>query len=271
MSARTLLGALTLALLTACGGGSDSKSTVTTPSSSSGSNTSQAASTTPTLNSAYSGSLPASVAPDSDLDATAAQKATVLSAQNVTMPGSNMEAVSAPAAITATNEAAALPGTRGIFADFHTNVAPLLPQSSLVTAQSSKVRPLQVAPIDVEQVNKQIEDQQNVVNPPPVGCPGVECATECVEANAEAIAGAWAWAAAKTCAWAQAWACVYSNIPPFNRVCMYAKSSACATAFAAAFAFDYEKDTEKKCLTVCSNGHKVVQQAGGAIPAAARH
>ena len=186
--------------------------------------------------------------------------------------------VSAEAVVTAANVATALSGSRGVFASFHDNVAPLLPESSLVTAQSSRARASQVgpgAPVDLVDINKQIEDDQNQNNPPPQpppGCPPVkvECVTEEVEASAEAVAGAFAWASAKACAWAQAMACVYSNIAPFNRVCAWAKSKACVSSFVAAFAVGYGFDKDKKIITVCSNGFKDVKVMDAIADAMAR-
>lgn len=265
MTARHWLTALSLVALSACGGGGPSAS----ESPSSAGNTSSAAGSpgTATISSTYAGELSSTVAPDTDLVADSAKTTAALTQGGVLLPAATPDTVSGPAIINASNDAAAMPGTRGIYADIHARITPLLPESEWATVKASAMRPLQIAPGDIVVVNQQIEDQQNLINPPPPGCPGVECATECVQASAEAKAGAFAVAAAKTCAWARAWACVYNGFPPFNRVCVWAKSTACASAFAAAFAFDVQQDTDRKCLTVCSNGTKIVQDVTQPSPA----
>lgn len=275
MNWRFTICTLAVLALTACGGG-DKASSNSTPSTGSGNTSTASGGSTSsggesngeaTLAAAYN--IPIStIAANENLKAAAEATHLPALAANSASPVQIMAApagspadppVSAAAVVTAANVATALSGSRGVYASFHDNVAPLLPESSLVTAQSSTARALQVAPDGLADVNKKIEDERNVVNPQPIECPDVKCATAEVEAKAEAVAGAFAWASARACAWAQAMACVYSNIAPFNRVCAWAKSTACVSTFTTAFAVGYAFNTEKKVLTVCSDGFTKVQ------------
>jgi hypothetical protein len=287
---KLMICGLAVCALTACGGG-DKPGTNSTSTPGSGTSTATGSNTSsgsgsgsePALATAYTTSLSAypadeaqvKAAEDTHLPALTTNSAAPAQIMAVPAGAPADPPVSAAAVITAANVATALSGSRGVFADFHDNVAPLLPESSLVTAQSSRARALQVAPDNLEQINKQIEDDQNKNNPPPQpppGCPPVvvECVTEEVEASAEAVAVAFAWASAKACAWAQAMACVYSNIAPFGRVCAWAKSKACVSAFTTAFAFGYGFDKDKKIITVCSNGFKDVKVMDAIADAMAR-
>jgi hypothetical protein len=78
------------------------------------------------------------------------------------------------------------------------------------------------------------------------------CVQACATAHAQAAAFAFAHASATACAWAEAWACVFT-VQPFTRVCSWARSQACSTAFAAAFGAGYATDTKTVCAQQCSN------------------
>jgi hypothetical protein len=272
MSARTLLGALALALLTACGGGSDSKSTAA------GTNTNTAATSSTADTSGSTTQAAATLSLDEVSNLVAAERATYLGALQSNQPA-GADAIPLPAAgtevpdsgqvQTAAATAQSTTGTRGAFEQFHNEVAPLLPASAVSRALNASTTPATFGmaraqalmgdvSVNIVCVNGDVDgDINNGCQPPNNNnnnnCP-VECAQDCAEAEAKAVAAAFAFASATACAWAEAWACVYERIPPFNKVCAWAKSSACFTAFVGAFAAfsDYEKD--KQCIKVCSDG-----------------
>jgi hypothetical protein len=77
------------------------------------------------------------------------------------------------------------------------------------------------------------------------------CAKACATAHAAAVAVAFAHASVTACAWAEAWACVF-RFQPFAKVCSWARSEACSTAFASAFGFGFAFDTETVCKEQCN-------------------
>jgi len=219
----------------------------------------------------------------------AAQRLGALKDASVPLPAGTPASVNAKVVAGAADSARVMAGSRGVFDDFHRNVAPLLPSPSLAVAfgaQTGAASPGTARALMLVEEKKEIvcvvngdnnviinnpDDCIIVVNPPPPppdpNCP-VVCATACAQAEASAFAAAWAHASATACAWAQAWACVYNGVFPFNRVCAWAQSQACFTAFTAAFAVGFEKDAERRCEKRCTDG-KVWQWIEKPVPGAA--
>jgi len=138
------------------------------------------------------------------------------------------------------------PGDRGLFTAMHQD------QGITLNPQSKN------------QMNLQPTNDQVPVSDPPIMSPDepnhpgacqerqAVCVQACATAHAQASAFAFAHASATACAWAEAWACVFTA-QPFARVCTWARSQACSTAFATAFAAGYASDTKTVCAQQCSN------------------
>jgi len=155
--------------------------------------------------------------------------------------------------------AAGQTGERAPFSDFHTNVSPLLPakeQTSLalipVAAECEAVDTNGNA-FDDCAGNPEVSPSPSP-SPTPGQCPEKVCATACASASATAAAAAFAHASARACAFAYAWACVFERMAPFNRVCAWSRSEACASSFASAFGFGFATAQDQECKTVCSDG-----------------
>lgn len=200
-----------------------------------------------------------------------AQRMSALQVASVPLPTGSPARLDSGTVATAAQAALVLPGSRGAFDDFHRNFAPLLPSPILASTSVAPVAGTAKALALIEEKKEIVcvangdnnvvingpEDCIIVVNPPPPppdpNCP-VVCATACAQAEASAYAVAWAHASATACAWAQAWACVYNGVFPFNRVCAWAQSQACFTAFTAAFAAGWDKESERRCEKRCTDG-----------------
>lgn len=74
------------------------------------------------------------------------------------------------------------------------------------------------------------------------------------QARVSCFASASATAAAFACAFAEAWACVYSSVPPFGRLCTWARSQACAAAFVSVYSETYVEAFVNVCQG-CAGGN----------------
>ena len=251
-------GLTACAVLVGCGGGSDPSGgspAAVTPQATAGTATQPGS----------SGGTPAAASADNT-----AQRLSALQGASVPLPSGTSTTLNAGSVANAVQSAQAMSGSRGAFEDFHQNVSPLLPSTTLASTlgatASGTVKALQLAAVQNDIIcvigdnNVVVNDPNNciiVVNPPPPpppnNCP-VVCATACAQADAKAFAQAWAHASATACAWAQAWACVYNGVFPFNRVCAWAQSQACFTAFASAFGVGWAWESERRCRKECSDG-----------------
>lgn len=195
-----------------------------------------------------------------------------LAKSGVPTPGAQVEPIEPGPIDAAARSAAAEPGSRGAFQDFHDAVAPIRPMGRLRLAALAPVPAQTCATVDGGG-NVDGACPGGAGDPgggggqnDPAACPRV-CSTACASANATAVAAAFAHASATACAFAEAWACVFESTAPFNRVCAWARSQACATSFATAFGFGFAVSNDQECRTVCSDG--TVTVTNGPPPAGA--
>jgi hypothetical protein len=197
----------------------------------------------------------------------------------VMMPGKLVE-VDQTEAVGAEESARGTSGGRGAFAPMHDGGVTLLPvASSLMLTENGDAQevretiisltstistavttttivPTTVVPTTVVPTTVVATTGVTVTTKPAdEDCPKPEkvCAEACATATATAYAFAFAHASATACAWAEAWACVYT-FDPFSRVCSWAQSSACSSAFATAFGFGFGFDTQTVCNKQCAGG-----------------
>jgi hypothetical protein len=217
--------------------------------------------------------------------APATQEARVeaLGKSGVPVPDAGVEPLDPLVIAAASQAAAAAPGARGAFQPFHDTVAPLLPSGALRLASTKElVSTCQTVDGNAAGATPCVGGDAGGGGgggaggggggqADPGGCPRV-CATACASASATAVAAAFAHASVQACAFAQAWACVYESVAPFSRVCAWARSQACVSAFATAFGFGFGFANDQECRTVCSDGTVTVTNgpapANGAAPAA---
>jgi hypothetical protein len=201
-----------------------------------------------------------------------ASRIDALAKSGVPTPGSLVETLEPSSIDAAARTAAAEPGSRGAFQDFHDTVAPIRPMGRLRLAA---LAPAQTCATVDGGGNADGACPGGEADPgggggggqgDPAACPRV-CSTACASANATAVAAAFAHASATACAFAEAWACVFESTAPFNRVCAWARSQACATTFATAFGFGFAVSNDQECRTVCSDG--TVTVTNGPPPAQA--